>query len=65
MPSDNIDNTDNTFNMYREELETAIGVNLANLSNTEKFESVFEHPHSLGRFIYKAFQKRREKLYKS
>ncbi len=50
---------------YREELEAAIGVNLGNLSITDKWESVFQHPHSLGRFVYNAFQKRREKLYKS
>ncbi len=55
----------NLYTQYRQELEAAIGVNLANLSSIDKWESVFQHPHSLGRFVYNAFQQRREKLYKS
>ncbi len=50
---------------YRLELETSIGVRLNDLpNNAERFKCVFDHPYSLGRFIDKAFQKRRDKLYK-
>ncbi len=36
---------------YRTELETAIGTNFSDLSAQEKFDRVFSHPHSLGRYM--------------
>ena len=53
------------YTEYRAELETAINVNLAILSTEDKFVNVFNHPHSLSRYITRAFKKRREKLYRS
>ncbi len=53
------------YNGYRAELETSIDVDLAGLSIQEKFVSVFNHPHSLSRYINHAFKKRREKLYRT
>ncbi len=54
----------NFYEGYRNELETGIGADFRNLSTTEKFNLVFQHPYKLGRYIQKAFQKRREQLYK-
>ncbi len=48
----------------RQALETSINVVFANLTTTEKFVQVFQHPYSLGRFIKSAFQKRKGMLYK-
>ncbi len=52
------------YNEYRSKLETAIGTNFSDLSAQEKFDRVFSHPHSLGRYMTLAYRKRREKLYK-
>ncbi len=49
---------------YRDELETGIGAVFQNMTDEEKFCRVFNHPYVLGRYIEKAFCKRRENLYK-
>ncbi len=54
----------NFYEAYRNELETGVGADFSNLGTTEKFHVIFQHPYKLGRYIEKAFQKRREKLYK-
>ena len=55
----------NEYTEYREEFETAIDANLTQLTLQEKFDKVFSHPHSLGRYMILAYKKRREKLYKT
>ncbi len=52
------------YDEYRSHFETATGVNLSNLSLEEKFDVIFKHPHSLGRYVSLSFQKRREILYR-
>ena len=53
------------YNNERSRLEDAIGVNLANYNDGEKFEFIFNHPFVLGKYIRSAIIKRRAKLYKS
>ena len=53
------------YTEYRSELETTININFARLSTQEMFENVFNHPHSLSRYITRAFKKRRDKLYRT
>ncbi len=53
------------YTEYRAELQTAIGINLSDLSTQDMFVNVFNHPHSLSRYIIRAFKKRREKLYRT
>ena len=47
------------YNLERTQLETALGVPLINLTDIEKFNLVFEHPFSLGKYVRSAFRKRR------
>ena len=51
------------YNDYRHSLETAIGLSFDNLNVTEKFELVFQHPHSLGRYLRLAMNARKNELY--
>ena len=51
------------YNDYRNDLETSIGSSFDNLNLTEKFELVFKHPHSLGRYLRMAMNVRKNKLY--
>ena len=51
------------YNDYRNSLEIAIGSSFDNLNVTEKFELVFKHPHSLGRYLRMAMNARKNKLY--
>ena len=53
-----------TYTAYRDELEIATNSNFANMSTSDKFRVVFNHPYSLGRFMKSAFQKRKGLLYK-
>ena len=51
------------YTPFRRELEVSIGVGLDNMINRDRFCKIFKHPYALGRYIEKAYQKRREKLY--
>ena len=53
------------YNEYRIEFETAINVTFSDLSISERFEKVFSHPHSLGRYVTRAYKKRQEKMYRA
>ncbi len=53
------------YTEYRNELQTALDINFSDLSMQEMFVNVFNHPHSLSRYMTRAFQKRREKLYRT
>ncbi len=49
------------YSDYRDELEAGIGAVFPNMGTTEKFCSVFEHPHALGRYLDQAFRKKKGK----
>ncbi len=53
------------YHDYRQSLETALNVDFSIITLEEKFDKVFRHPHSLSRYVLQAYQRRREKLYKS
>ncbi len=54
----------NLYDVIRANFEADLGSPLQNMSVTEKFDFVFEHPYSLGRFIRKAMNMRKDKLYR-
>ncbi len=45
-------------------METAMKVKFDNLNLAERFEQIFKHPYSLGRYMSKAISIRKTKLYK-
>ncbi len=53
------------YNNERSIMETAMRANFNELSVTDKFNLVFLHPYSLGRYMAKSFNIRKSKLYKS
>ncbi len=53
------------YNDERIVMETAMNASFNDLNVTEKFDLVFKHPYSLGRYMVKSFNTRKSKLYKS
>ena len=45
-------------------METAMGMAFDGLNPAEKFDLIFKHPYSLGRYMAKSFNIRKLKLYK-
>ena len=53
-----------TYNDLRNDMETAMNIQLDRLNFTEKLEVIFKHPYSLGRYVNRAMNIRKAKLYK-
>ncbi len=52
------------YNDLRHDMETSMTIQLNNLNLSEKFEAIFQHPYSLGKYVNKAMNVRKTKLYK-
>ncbi len=52
------------YDVIRASFEADLGSPLQNMSISEKFNLVFEHPYILGRFMRKAMNMRKDKLYR-
>ncbi len=54
--------------LYKDEriiMQTAMNANFTDLSPTEKFDLIFNHPYILGRYMFNSYNARKAKLYKS
>ena len=52
------------YNNLRNDMQTAMNAQFNTLDLPEKFETIFKHPHSLGKYLNKAMSIRKAKLYK-
>ncbi len=52
------------YDIERNQFEHALNVSFSELSDIDKFTTIFQHPFILGRYLRQAIRKRRDKLYR-
>ena len=52
------------YDVERNQFEQALNISFIELTDKDKFTTVFQHPFMLGRYLRQAIRKRREKLYR-
>ncbi len=54
----------NLYDVERSQFEHSLNISFGDLTDNNKFTTVFQHPFMLGRYLRQVIRKRRQKLYR-